>query len=159
RTVEGRSPEAAVEHHHEAGGRARRQAYVDHVVGMGAVPYGLVGRRRRSGQYLTRRHQPARGDASSALDRRFDRSVRSRFRVRARAATVKNAGAEIAPRSILRNVSREMSAAAATEAALRGPRAARRIWPRARPRSRWSSVSGVRTMDEDYKTGIIIYPW
>ena len=67
---------------------------------------------RESGMTVSR---PGVGRSSGPEPRRA-RSVRSRPRAPARAATVKNAGAEIAPRSILRRVSREMPASAATEA-------------------------------------------
>ena len=62
------------------------------------------------------------------------------------AATVKNAGAGARPVSILRSVSAEMPAAAATSVMLRPPRVSRSNRPRRSPRSRSSGVRGVRTM-------------
>jgi hypothetical protein len=62
------------------------------------------------------------------------------------AATVKKAGVGARPVSILRRVSAETPAAAATSAMLRLPRARRSSAPNRSPRSRSHGVRGVLTM-------------
>ena len=71
----------------------------------------------------------------------------------ATATTVKKAGVGIRPRSILRSVSGEILAAAATSTMLRSPRAARSASPSRSPRSRSELVRGTRTMARILRAG------